>query len=146
MSSADELTRKIHDAIPLSDAMQFSIDHLDLDDIRVSAPLSPNINIHGTGFAGSLYSIAVLTGWALCTHIIDESGIDAELVVARAEIAYRAPVVSDIECRCSASEAQRDAFLKAFRERGKGRLVLDIAVGDLPQASLHATYFAIARS
>jgi len=146
MSGACELTRKIHNAIPLSDAMQFSIDHLDLDDIRVSAPLSPNTNIHGTGFAGSLYSVAVLTGWALCMHIIDESGIDAELVVARAEIAYHAPVVSDIECRCSTSEAQRDEFLKVFRRRGKGRLVLDIAVGDLPQASLHATFFAIARS
>jgi len=146
MSGACELTRKIHNAIPLSDAMQFSIDHLDLDDIRVSAPLSPNINIHGTGFAGSLYSIAVLTGWALCTHIIAESGIDAELVVARAEIAYRAPVVSDIECSCSSSEEQRDEFLQAFRERGKARLVLDIAVGDLPQASLHATFVAIARA
>jgi thioesterase domain-containing protein len=146
MTSADELTRKIHNAIPLSDAMRFSIDHLDLDEIRVSAPLSPNINIHGTGFAGSLYSIAVLTGWALCTHIIDESEIDAELVVARAEIAYRAPVVSDIECSCSASGEKRDEFLKAFRERGKGKLVLDIAIGDLPQASLHATFVAIARS
>ena len=146
MSGACYLTRKIRSAIPLSDAMQFSIDHLDLDEIRVSAPLSPNINIHGTGFAGSLYSIAVLTGWALCTHIIDESEIDAELVVGRAEIAYRAPVVSDIECRCSASLEQREAFLLAFRERGKGKLLLDIAVGDLPQASLHATFVAIARS
>ena len=146
MTSADELTRKIHDAIPLSDSMQFSIDHLDLDSIRVSAPLSPNINIHGTGFAGSLYSIAVLTGWALCTHIIDESGIDAELVVARAEIAYRAPVESDIECRCQASVEQRDEFLQFIRERGKGRLVLDIAIGELPQASLHATFVAIACS
>jgi hypothetical protein len=36
--------------------------------------------------------------------------------------------------------------LKAFRERGKGKLVLDIAIGDLPQASLHATFVAIARS
>ena len=146
MTDADELTRKIHDAIPLSDTMQFSIDHLDLDGIRVSAPLSPNINIHGTGFAGSLYSIAVLTGWALCTHIIDESEIDAELVVARAEIAYRAPVESAIECRCQASVEQRDEFLQFIRERGKGRLVLDIAVGELPQASLHATFVAIARS
>jgi thioesterase domain-containing protein len=126
--------------------MQFSIDHLDQDDIRVSAPLPPNINIHGTGFAGSLYSIAVLTGWALCMHIIDESGIDAELVVARAEIAYRAPVKSAIECRCSASREQRDAFLRAFHEHGKGRIVLEVAVGDLPQASLHATFVAIARN
>ncbi|MCG6889937.1 MAG: thioesterase domain-containing protein [Gammaproteobacteria bacterium] len=146
MSAADELTAKIHATIPLSAAMQFSIDHLDQDDIRVSAPLPPNINIHGTGFAGSLYSIAVLTGWALCMHIIDESGIDAELVVARAEIAYRAPVKSVIECRCSASLAQREVFLREFHERGKGRIMLDIAVGDLPQASLHATFVALARN
>jgi thioesterase domain-containing protein len=145
MSAADELTRKIHATIPLSVAMQFSIDHLDQDEIRVSAPLSPNINIHGTGFAGSLYSIAVLTGWALCMHIIDESGIDAELVVARAEIAYRAPVKSAIECRCRASSEQRDDFLRAFHEHGKGRIMLDVAVGDLPQARLHATFVALAQ-
>jgi thioesterase domain-containing protein len=146
MSAAEELTAKIHATIPLSAAMQFSIDHLDQDDIRVSAPLSPNINIHGTGFAGSLYSIAVLTGWALCMHIIDESGIDAELVVARAEIVYRAPVKSAIACRCSASREQRDTFLRAFHEHGKGRIMLDVAVGDLPQASLHATFVALASS
>ena len=145
MSHACELTRKIHNAIPLSDAMQFSIDRLELDEIRVSAPLSPNINIHGTGFAGSIYSVAVFTGWALCTHIIDQLGLDAELVVARAEIAYRAPVKGDLDCRSSTDAAQREAFLQAFRERGKAKLVLDIAVGDLPQASLHATFAAIAR-
>jgi thioesterase domain-containing protein len=145
MSAAGDLTRKIREKIPLSAAMQFSIERLELDEIRVTAPLSPNINIHGTGFAGSIYSVAVLTGWALCTHIIDQLGLDAELVVARAEIAYRAPVKSDLDCRASTDAAQREAFLQAFRERGKGKLVLDIAVGDLPQASLRATFVAIAR-
>ena len=146
MSAADDLTRKIRKAIPLSESMQFSIDQLDPAGIRVSAPLSPNINIHGTGFAGSLYSVAVLTGWALCTHLIDEAGIDADLVVARAEISYRAPVNGDIECRCCASVAQRELFLQAIQERGKGKLSLDITVGDLPQANLQATFVAIARS
>ena len=88
----------------------------------------------------------MLTGWALCTHLIDEAGIDADLVVARAEISYRAPVNGDIECRCSVSVAQRGLFLQAIHERGKGKLSLDIAVGDLPQASLLATFVAIARS
>ena len=146
MSSAIELTGKIRDAIPLSATMQFSIEHLQAGEIRVTAPLSPNINIHGTGFAGSLYSVAVLTGWALCTHIIDEAGIDADLVVARAEISYRAPVNGDIECRCSASVEQRELFLQTIHQRGKGKLSLDIAVGDLPQARLQATFVAIARS
>jgi thioesterase domain-containing protein len=145
MSVALVLTQKIHNGIPLSAAMQFSIDHLELDEIRVSAPLSPNINIQGTGFAGSIYSLAVLTGWALCTHIIDEMGLDAELVVGRGKIAYRAPVTGDLQCRCVADATQRDAFLKGFHQRGKGRLQLDISVGDLPQASLQATFVAIAR-
>jgi len=145
MSAAGDLTLKIRNTIPLGAAMQFNIDRLELDRIRVTAPLAPNINIHGTGFAGSIYSLAVLTGWALCTHIIDEFGLDAELVVARAEIAYRAPVTGDLDCRSSTDAAQRDAFLQSFRERGKGKLVLDITVGELPQASLHATFVAVAR-
>jgi thioesterase domain-containing protein len=146
MSAARELTQKIRNTIPLSEAMQFSIDRLELDQIRVTAPLAPNINIHGTGFAGSIYSLAVLTGWALCTHIIDQLGLDAELVVARAEIAYRAPVNGDLVCRASTDAAQRDVFLQAFSQRGKGKLVLDITVGDLPQASMQATFVAVART
>ncbi len=145
MSAAADLTSKIREAIPLSESMQFSIDRLDTGGIRVSAPLTPNINIHGTGFAGSIYSVAVLTGWALCTHIIDDSNIDADLVVGRAEISYRAPVTGNIDCHCDINDQQREAFLQTFHERGKAKLVLDIGVGDLPQASLQATFVAIAR-
>ena len=146
MSAALELTHKIRAAIPVSAAMQFSIDHLQADKIRVSAPLQPNINVHGTGFAGSIYSVAILTGWALCTHILDEHGLDADLVVGKAEISYRAPVQGDLECRSSATVEQRESFLQGVRERGKGRLALEISVGDLPQARLQATFVAIARS
>jgi len=145
MSAADALTQKIRGAIPLSEAMRFTIDHLEPGEIRVSAPLEPNINIHGTGFAGSIYSVAILTGWALCTHILDDAGVDAELVVGGAEISYRAPVTSDLECRCGAADDEREAFLAGVRERGKGRLSLEITVGDLPQARLQATFVAIAR-
>lgn len=146
MSGANELTQKIRAAIPLSEAMNFSIEQLQQGGIRVSAPLQPNINIHGTGFAGSIYSLAVLTGWALCTHILEQLTVDTDLVVARAEITYRAPVEGDFDCRCSASVEQREKFLQAVRETGKGRLELDVSVGDLPQATLHATFVAITKT
>jgi len=123
--------------------MQFSIDALDGGAIEVSAPLEPNINIHGTGFAGSIYSVAVLTGWALCTHLLEQAGIDAELVVARGEIRYRAPVNGELRCRSAAGEAERESFLQAARERGKGLLRLEITVGDAPQAVLDATFCAL---
>jgi len=146
MSVADALTQKIRGAIPLSETMQFSIDSLSQEEIRVSAPLEPNINIHGTGFAGSIYSISVLTGWALCTHIMDELAMDGDLVVGKAEISYRAPVNSSLECHCRSTAAQRKLFMQQFRNRGKGRLALEITVGELPQAILKATYLAVARS
>lgn len=144
MDAAEALQQKTREAIPLSDAMQFCIDSLALDAIQVSAPLSPNVNIHGTAFAGSIYSLAVLTGWAFCTHILDEMEIEAELVVAKAEIRYHAPVNVDLLCRCSTTADERESFLRRFRKRGKGVLSLSIEVGDLPSAVLQATFYAIA--
>ncbi len=146
MNAAEALQQKIRESIPLSDAMQFGIDSLSLDAIEVSAPLPPNINIHGTGFAGSIYSVAVLTGWALCTHILEALEIDAELVVARAEIRYRAPVTGELRCQTGAESSDRDSFLQDIRERGKGVLQLRINVGERPDAVLDATYCAINRS
>ena len=145
MSAAAKLQQKIRGTIPLSEAMQFRIDSLDLEAIEVSAPLPPNVNIHGTGFAGSIYSIAVLTGWALCTHILEEMDLDADLVVARAEIKYRAPVTGDLRCRTRADAAARAQFLRDLGERGKGILPLVVELGDKPEAVLQAGYCAIAR-
>ena len=145
MDAAARLQATIRGSIPLSEAMQFSIESLDLDAIHVSAPLEPNVNIHGTGFAGSIYSVAVLTGWALCTHIINELELDAELVVGSAEIRYRAPATGSLECRCQCDSAQRDAFQQSLRDKGRGKLLLEINVGEAPQAILQGTFYASAR-
>jgi len=146
MSEAEKLQQKIRRTIPLSEAMQFAIDSLDTGNIHVSAPLEPNVNIHGTGFAGSIYSVAVLTGWALCTHILEQAAVDAELVVAKAEIRYRAPVAGELHCATSVDAGQREAFLQAARAQGKGLLALEIQVGDDRQAVLQATYCAIPKT
>jgi thioesterase domain-containing protein len=143
MDSAAELQARIRAAIPLSAAMEFSIESLDTGAIRVVAPLPPNINIHGTGFAGSIYSLAVLAGWALATHILEDAGLDAELVVARGEIRYRAPVTGGLHCAADVDGATREAFLRTTREQGKGMLRLEIRVGDAPAAILSATFCAL---
>jgi thioesterase domain-containing protein len=145
MGKAEALERTIREAIPLSEAMQFSIRRLELDAIEVGAPLQPNVNIHGTGFAGSIYSLAVLTGWALCTHILQELEVDAELVVAKAEIRYRAPVTGELRCRAQVEPSRRESFIDDVRERGKGVLELAIEVGEKPQALLRAAFCALSR-
>ena len=141
-----DLQNKIRSAMPISDAMQFSIEELGPLSIVVRAPLAPNVNIHGTGFAGSIYSIALLAGWGLSTHIMDQLGMDGELVIRRSEIKYRAPVTGPIECRAVVSDAERREFRDSFYDTGKGRLSLTIEIGDAPQAVLSGTFYAVAKT
>jgi len=143
---ASALQQKIRSSIPLSEAMQFNITSLSANSISVSAPLQPNVNIHGTGFAGSIYSIAVLTGWALCVHIMDELGFDGDLVVASAEIRYRSPVTGDLLCSTATSATERENFASNFISIGKAKLRLQVDVGDDSSAVLHASYVAVSRA
>ncbi|MCP4490224.1 MAG: hypothetical protein GY820_23335 [Gammaproteobacteria bacterium] len=140
-SDSRELQEKIRATIPLSEAMQFEIAELDINSIRVQAPLAPNVNIHGTGFAGSIYSMAVLSGWALCRHIMSVYDLDGDLVVGKAEIKYRSAVTDDIDCYCSVPEQTRQHFVDSFKSSGKARLKLKVTVGDLESAILSGDFF-----
>ena len=140
------LQHKIRASIPLAEAMQFSIVELNPRSILVQAPLEPNVNIHGTGFAGSLYSLAILTGWALSTHIMELNQMRGELVVAKAEIKYRSPVTGTIRCFARTSEEDCEVFLRGFKSKSSGKLELAIEVGESGNAILQATYAAISRA
>jgi len=137
-----ELQARINRSIPLSEAMGYRITELDDSHIAVSAPLAPNINIHGTGFAGSLYALGILAAWGLCAHLIARAGIDADLVIAQAAIRYRTPVRGDILCRCEVEGEAAKAFVEALREKGRSRIELKVAVGDGPAVRIEATMHA----
>ena len=138
---AAKLQEKIRSTIPISDVMQFEIVELSDNSIQVRAPLAPNVNIHGTGFAGSIYSLAVLAGWAMCMHIITTEKIDGDLVVGKAEIKYRSAVTGDIDCRCVIDESVRQSFIERIATSGKAKVELEVVVGDEANAVLSGTYF-----
>lgn len=140
--AAEELQRRIDTGIPLSRAMGYRITALEDTQICVEAPLDPNINIHGTGFAGSLYALGILTAWGLAAHVIASSGVAVELVVAEASIRYRAPLRCDIVCRCAAPESAVHAFVDSLVAQGQGRITLDVTIGEGPAAVLQAVMHA----
>lgn len=142
-NTAESLSQRILQGIPLANAMNFSIKVLDQHSIQVAAPLDDNANVHGTGFAGSLYSAAALAAWGLTTHIIEQAGIDADVVMAKAEIRYKKPIQSDILCTCHCEAETRDVFLKHLNSRGRGRLSLLVDIGEASEAILSATMVAI---
>jgi thioesterase domain-containing protein len=142
---ASALQQRIHQAIPLSQAMGFRITELADTRITVAAPLQPNINIHGTGFAGSLYALGILTVWGLCDHVIASAALEADLVVAEAGIKYRAPVRTDIVCHSSVSEEAARSFVEELATRRRSRIALDVTVGREPCAVLSAKMYASIR-
>src|SRR5260221_14194186 len=58
-----ELQATWHRDIPPAAAMAIQVAAYDGRTLTVRAPLAANRNLHGTAFAGSLFSVCVLTGW-----------------------------------------------------------------------------------
>ena len=88
----------VHQNIPLAEYMEWSIQKLSDSEIATLTQLTPNINVHGTVFAGSIYAAAMATGWTLLKCWNDHAKYETELVAAEAEIKYLRPVISDFEC------------------------------------------------
>ncbi len=130
VSDSQQLQSLIRDSIPLSDFMQFEITALSATAIQTSAALQNNINIHGTAFAGSLYSLAMLTAWAMLTHCLQQHAIDAELVAARAEIQYRKPVTGPVECQVTLDSSTIDSFISQLGRKGRARMPVEVIIGE----------------
>jgi thioesterase domain-containing protein len=135
------MVAKVHAAIPMSRHLDFQVLSLAGDGIRTIAALKPNINIHDTAFAGSLYSLGALTAWSYTQYLIEHHGLDAELVIANAEIRYAKPITSDIECNCHAADSTQESFIKSLSAGRRSKLELTVSING-GRAELHALMVA----
>jgi thioesterase domain-containing protein len=94
--------------IPLSQFMQLTIQHFDGNELRCGAPLAPNINLHQTMFAGSIYALATLTGWGMLYLQLQAQGLSGDQVLADASIKYFTPVSSAPQARCALQQCSGD--------------------------------------
>lgn len=100
MDALRQLQSIWHSDIPITAAMGIEIAAFEADELCVVARLEPNVNVHGTAFAGSLYSVCALTGWGMSWLQLRQRSLSAVIVLARAEIDYRRAVRDNIVCRC----------------------------------------------
>ncbi|MES9972017.1 MAG: YiiD C-terminal domain-containing protein [Candidatus Thiodiazotropha sp.] len=141
MLTADELELRIRDGIPIAAQMAFQVHELQANTILVSGGGSENINVHGTAFAGSLYTISTLALWGLVTARLPE---EATLVLVEGNIRYRQPVVGDIDARCSIAQESMDEFLSQLLKRGRSSLEARVVVTGLesPAAEFYGKVYA----
>ena len=117
--------------IPLSTAMQVRVETCDAETMVLSAPLAANHNDKGTGFAGSIASLASLAGWGLCMRWAEREVGTPLVAIAHADIQYRKPVTGNFRARATlpGDDALR-AFHRRFAEKGRARLTVRIEVSD----------------
>ena len=89
-------------------------------------PLEGNTNIHGTAFAGSLYSLGALSAWYTAVHYlrrVHDANQDYTVVLKSAQISYKKPVVgSHIVAQSVLPRKEADQFWSLLLHNGKANL------------------------
>lgn len=144
--SAAEVERYLAEHIPLARALGARVERYDAHELRISAPLTPNLNHRDTAFGGSLSALAILAGWARVAFDLRAAGVKAHVVVQRSTVDFDAPVESAFEVRIAAlDEAAWDTFLRTLARRRKARIAVRgtlLADGE-PVARFEARYVAL---
>jgi thioesterase domain-containing protein len=125
---ARELAATWYRDIPLASAIGIEVAGFDGVTLTARAPLPPNRNVHGTAFAGSLYSVAVLTGWGALWLALRERGLPGVIVVAESHIRYRRAVTGELVCRCTLEPETLTASLEEYRVEQRMKIPLKCTI------------------
>ena len=125
----DYLQERISAEFPLARHIGIVVERADDGGIVLCAPLGQNSNYKGTAFGGSLFSVAVLTGWAWVTRYLAEVQLAADAVIQESTIRYLAPVHGTLRASLAPPAApQIDKFLRMLRRAGRGRIGLAVQI------------------
>jgi thioesterase domain-containing protein len=125
----DYLQTRLVSEFVLAQHIGITVEAADDAIVVLRAPLAPNANYKGTAFGGSLYSLAVLAGWAWVTRYLAARGLSADAVIQESRTRYIAPVHGELRASAAApSDAQIDKFRKMLRRAGRGRISLRVEI------------------
>lgn len=111
--------------------------------VTICAPLEGNLNDKGTGFAGSLFSVAALAGWALVTRWCAAEPIDAEVVLQSSRVRFLAPARGEFRAIAhELPEKQRQKLARMLARSGRGRaeVVVDVKCDEAAVMSFTGVY------
>jgi thioesterase domain-containing protein len=121
------LQTRINREIALAKHMGVIVESADDAAVILRAPLAPNSNHKGTAFGGSLYSLAVLTGWAWATRYLAARGINADAVIQESSMRFLVPVQGEMRASIEIpSSSDIDKFAKMLQRAGRGRISLRV--------------------
>lgn len=128
MTHAAALEQTLHRDIPITREMGIRVAAYDGKQLRLTAPLTPNVNDKGTAFGGSLYSLAVLCGWSLLHLKLKEAGLPHNVVIQEANVRYLLPVSQDITAECNIDDEALTQMFASLEKHDRARLPLAVVI------------------
>jgi thioesterase domain-containing protein len=114
--------------------------------VAITAPLELNVNDKGTAFAGSLFSVAALAGWAQVLRWCAVQSFEAEVLLQASKAQFLAPARAGF--RAVALEpalSQREKLARMLARSGRGRIEIAVSVNcqETPVLSFAGVYAVI---
>jgi len=140
----NQLQATWHDTIPLSKAMNIAICSYDKKQLITHSDPVFNKNLHNTMFAGSIYSLATLSGWGWVYMQLQEQNLGGDIVLAEGNIKYRKPISGPGYAVVESENVDGDLSVLSQGRHGKMKILVNLYCGDLLCATFNGKYVVIA--
>lgn len=138
-----ELQNTWHDTIPISEQMGIQLHQYSGKTLENRASLNKNINLHGTMFAGSIFSLATLTGWGMIFLKLKEKGLTGEIVLGDGDIHYHKPITMQPRALCNIETLDGKFELLERNKKTAIKLQVDILDGENPVAEFKGVFWVL---
>ncbi|WP_440874774.1 bifunctional GNAT family N-acetyltransferase/hotdog fold thioesterase [Thalassotalea sp. PLHSN55] len=142
---AKQLQATWHQTILMSKAMNVEVCHFDGETMQTSCDLVFNKNLHNTMFAGSIYTLATLTGWGWVYCQLELAGYQGDIVLADANIRYHAPLHGVAIARTSVNLVKGSAHALASSKKARFNITVEVLCGEHVVATFSGLYVALAK-
>ena len=132
-----------HQTIPMSQAMNIKVCFYDKQTLITSCDPAFNQNLHHTMFAGSIYTLATLTGWGWVYMQLQHHQLDGDIVLADGNIRYLSPIEGPAFAQTRQGQISGDLSRLIKGKRSRFSIEVSVACGDKVSAVFNGTYVVL---
>jgi thioesterase domain-containing protein len=133
-----------HETIPLSKAMNIQISYFDGKELIAHCDGGFNKNLHNTMFAGSIYTLATLSGWGWVYLQLQQQQLKGDIVLAKADIKYHAPIAGIGYAKVVAESVSGDFTRLTLGKNARVNLTVHLYSGEDIAATFTGSYAVLA--
>jgi len=133
-----------HETIPLSKAMNIKISYFDGKELITHCDGGFNKNLHNTMFAGSIYTLATLSGWGWVYLQLQQLQLKGDIVLAKANIKYHAPITGIGCAKVFAESVSGDFTRLTLGKNARINLTVHLYSGEDIAATFTGSYAVLA--